>query len=132
MFAVRPMICRAAAAAAARGTSRHASTSTATAREIMQRNNFKKQWLSDPSTYPIIAIMGGGLCWMLGMGLNALTYKDVQINPNTRGQQMKEFSKDHRVGVLETFVNYSGGVKAEGLGIDHEKWAKEKEEYLKK
>jgi hypothetical protein len=36
------------------------------------------------------------------------------------------------VGVCERVVEGMGGVKAEGLGIDHEAWAKQKAEYMKK
>jgi hypothetical protein len=39
--------------------------------------------------------------------------------------------KEHK-GVTQTIVEATGGVKAEGLGIDHEKWAQQKQEYLKK
>lgn len=134
MNALRPTIYRnVARAVTARASGGQCRAKATTARDIINRNNeFKKSWLSDPSTYPIMVIMGGGLCWMLGMGLNALTYKDVQINPNSRGSPMKDFSKEHRTGVLETIVTMKGGVKAEGLGIDHDEWAKQKEEYLKK
>jgi hypothetical protein len=73
------------------------------------------------------------MTWMVGMGFNALfRYKGVQINPNKRGQVMKDWSDEHSTGVMETFVNATGGVKTEGLGIDHEKWAKQKEEYKSK
>ena len=34
--------------------------------------------------------------------------------------------------VIERFTNMMGGVKAEGLGIDHEKWQQEKDAYMKK
>jgi hypothetical protein len=107
------------------------SKSTMTARELLtKKNSFQKQWLSDPSTYPIMLIMGGGMCWMLGMGMNALfTYKDVQINPNNRGATLKDWSPDHRVSVMERYANAVGGVRTEGLGIDHDEWAKRKEEY---
>ena len=99
---------------------------------IKQNNNFKKQWLSDPSTYPIMLVMGCGISWMVGMGFNALFgYKDVQVNPNNRGAVMKDWSKDHRESVMERFANMRGGVAAEGLGIDHEEWAKRKEQYMK-
>mmetsp|Transcript_15751 Transcript_15751/g.25520 ORF Transcript_15751/g.25520 Transcript_15751/m.25520 type:complete len:134 (+) Transcript_15751:235-636(+) len=133
MNALRPMITRNMARATAARSQLVRSKAT-TARDIINKNNeFKKSWLSDPSTYPIIFIMGCGMTWMVGMGFNALFgYKDVQINPNKRGAVMKDISREHRTGVLETYVNAIGGVKTEGLGIDHEKWAKEKEEYMKK
>eukprot|EP00934_Nitzschia_sp_Nitz4_P001626 Nitzschia sp. Nitz4//scaffold211_size37880//18297//18692//NITZ4_007706-RA/size37880-processed-gene-0.12-mRNA-1//-1//CDS//3329541979//1626//frame0 len=90
---------------------------------------FKKAWLSDPSTYPIILIMGGGLTWLCGMSFNALfTYKQgVDINPNNRGAIMKNYSSEHRVGVLETFLG--GKIKTEGVGVDPAKWKAEKEAY---
>ena len=70
---------------------------------------------------------------MVGMGMNALfTYKDVQINPNKRGSELTNWGYEERTGVLKRFVDMRGGVKAEGLGIDHSEWAKKKEEYLKK
>ena len=96
--------------------------------------DFKKEWLSDPSTYPIIVVMGGGLTFMVGMTLNALfTYKQgVDISPNQRGRIMKNYSSEYRTGVMERFATMKGGVKTEGLGIDHEQWAKGKEEYMKK
>ncbi|KAL3921499.1 MAG: hypothetical protein SGILL_002715 [Bacillariaceae sp.] len=102
--------------------------------DIIKKNNqFKKQWLGDPATYPIIVIMGCGMTWMFGMGFNALfTYKDVQVNPNKRGAVMKDISTEHRTSVMERFANLQGGVNPEGLGIDHEEWSKKKEEYHKK
>ena len=96
--------------------------------------NFKKEWLSDPSTYPIMLVMTCGLTFMFGMIGNALfTYKQgVDISPNQRGRIMKQYSPEHRSGVVERFTLMKGGVQAEGLGIDHEEWEKKKAEYLKK
>ena len=97
-------------------------------------SDFKKEWLSDPSTYPIIAVMLGGLTFMCGMTLNALfTYKQgVDISPNQRGRIMKQYSDDYRVGVMERFVQWRGGINPEGLGVDHEQRCRDREEYLKK
>lgn len=98
------------------------------------QSDFKKEWLSDPSTYPIIVVMLGGLTFMCGMTLNALfTYKQgIDISPNQRGRIMKQYSDDYRVGVMERFVQWRGGINPEGLGVDHEKRCREREEYLKK
>ena len=50
----------------------------------------KKAWLSDPSTYPLIAIMGAAGMLVLGVGTSCLMYNpDVQINPNKRGSPMR-------------------------------------------
>jgi len=96
------------------------------------QSSFKENWLSDPSTYPIIVIMTGGLSFMVGMGLNALFgYKDVQIDPNKRGKMLQDWGEEHRSGVVETFAKAKGGVNPEGLGIDHEKWTQQKTAYMK-
>ena len=120
--------------AAAVASSQLRTKATMHPQDIIKKNNaFKKQWLSDPSTYPIMLIMGCGLTWMCGMGANALIgYKDVQINPNNRGAVLKDWSKEHRTTVMERFANMKGGVAPEGLGIDHERFAREKAEYMKK
>ena len=98
----------------------------------VKKYNFKESWLSDPSTYPIMAIMGCGLTFMIGMSFNALfTYKQVDVNPNQRGRTMKQYSPEHRTGVVERFTMMKGGVNPEGPGIDHQEWQKKREEYLK-
>ena len=127
MNALRPMISRSVAQA-----TRNQMRTKATRAIPRPDYNFKKEWLSDPSTYPIIVIMSTAMCFMVGMGANALTYKGVYISPSNRGNVMKELSSEHKVGVIEAFSEFKGGVKAEGLGIDHEKWAKEKEAYMQK
>ena len=128
MNALRPMISRSVAQATRNQQMRSKAT-----RAIPRPNyNFKKEWLSDPSTYPIIVIMSTAMCFMVGMGANALTYKGVYINPNKRGAVLTTWGEEHKTGVIEAFTEFKGGVKAEGLGIDHEKWAKEKEEYMKR
>mmetsp|Transcript_13672 Transcript_13672/g.21946 ORF Transcript_13672/g.21946 Transcript_13672/m.21946 type:complete len:91 (-) Transcript_13672:135-407(-) len=55
---------------------------------------WKQAWVSDPSTYPLIAIMGIAGCMVLGMGSACLMYNpDVQINPNKRGATMRNWEK---------------------------------------
>lgn len=76
--------------------------------------------------------MSIGLTFMVGMGINALGYKDVQINPNKRGKMLTDWGQDHRTGVVEKFTVFKGGVKTEGLGIDHDEWQRKKDEYMKK
>ena len=43
---------------------------------------------------------------------------------------MKDYSAEHKTGVMETLVGHR--VKPEGLGVDHEKFVKQKEEYMSK
>jgi hypothetical protein len=56
----------------------------------------------------------------------------VQINPNKRGSELRTWGQEERRGLVHRIVDAKGGVNAEGLGIDHEAWAKQKEAYLKK
>ena len=76
--------------------------------------------------------MSTAMCFMVGMGINGVAYKGVYFNPNKRGAVLTTWGEEHQRGVIEAYTEFMGGVKAEGLGIDHEKWAKEKEEYMKK
>jgi hypothetical protein len=98
-----------------------------------KKYDFQKSWLSDPSTYPIMVVISGAACMLVGMSINALvTYKDVQINPNKRGSMWTTWGQQEHKGVTQTIVEAMGGVKSEGLGIDHETWVQQKQEYLNK
>jgi hypothetical protein len=49
------------------------------------RTTFKQNWLSDPSTYPLIAVMSGALALVGGVSAYYLSiHPDVQINPTKR------------------------------------------------
>lgn len=51
---------------------------------------FKKTWLSDPATYPIIAVMTCALSFMTVMSAKCLiTCKDVKISPENRKTMMR-------------------------------------------
>lgn len=76
--------------------------------------------------------MSTAVCFMVGMGINGLCYKGVYINPNKRGAVLTTWGEEHKAGVIESYMEFMGGVKAEGLGVDHEEWLKEKEEYMTK
>lgn len=54
-----------------------------------QTHTTKENFFSDPSTYPLIVIMGTALTFMVGMGFNALTYKDVTISPEKRNSKLQ-------------------------------------------
>ena len=90
----------------------------------------KKAWFSDPSTYPIMLIMSCAMTFMVGMGCNALfNYKDVQIDPRKRTSILTTWGQEQHDGVLKTFnERVLGGVRPEGLGIDHEEWVKSKQQ----
>ncbi|CAB9517284.1 expressed unknown protein [Seminavis robusta] len=91
---------------------------------------FKANWLSDPSTYPIIVIMGCALTFMTGMGLHALTYyKDLRISPSAKHTEMQTWGSEKVtpvVAVVGTRNPYYAVAYHEGLGVDHEEWLKQK------
>ena len=90
--------------------------------------NFKKDWLSDPSTYPIFVIMAGALTFMTGAAANALIrYKDVTIDPKKRNSILQTWgSEEEYHSTLEKAISWNA-YPPEGLGVDHEAWLKEKE-----
>jgi hypothetical protein len=65
---------------------------------------------------------------MVGMGCNALfTYKDVQIDPRKRNSMLTTWGQEQHDGVVKTYSEkVLGGVRPEGLGIDHDEWVKSK------
>ena len=89
--------------------------------------SIKKDWFSDPSTYPIFAVMGCALTLVTGATANALIcYKDVKIDPRKRNSKLQTWGNDEYHSKLERAISWNAYGK-EGLGIDHEQWLKEKE-----
>jgi hypothetical protein len=91
---------------------------------------FKANMLSDPSTYPLIVIMGGALTMMTMAGIHALKYKDAQLDWRKRESVLrywgeKEPPHHHMTGTL-VYWNSWQKLAPEGLGIDHKKWLKSK------
>lgn len=97
----------------------------------LKSGTFKENWLSDPSTYPILVIMGGALTFMTGMGLHALAYyKDVRINPSNKHSELQTRGIEKvmpLVGVIGDKNPYYKVAFYEGIGINHEEWLKQKE-----
>mmetsp|Transcript_22434 Transcript_22434/g.48736 ORF Transcript_22434/g.48736 Transcript_22434/m.48736 type:complete len:132 (+) Transcript_22434:72-467(+) len=93
----------------------------------------KKAWFSDPATYPIIVVMGCAVTFMTGAGIHALTcYKDVQVDPTKRNSKLQTWGKeDSYTPLVGKAVGWNMYGK-EGLGVDHEKWQKEHDEYVGK
>jgi hypothetical protein len=59
-------------------------------RKLKTEPFYRKNWLSDPATYPVIATMGVAFCLVSGVGTSCIFYNpDVQINPNTRGSVIR-------------------------------------------
>ena len=59
-------------------------------RKLKTEPFYKQNWLSDPSTYPLIVTMGVAAALVSGVGASCILYNpDVQINPETRGSVMR-------------------------------------------
>ena len=88
--------------------------------------------LSDPSTYPLLIIMGGALTLMTVAGVHALTYKDLQIDPRKRQSVMRYWGekepRHHCMTGSLVYWNSWQKLNPEGLGIDHKQWLKTKEQ----
>lgn len=51
-----------------------------------KKDTFSKNWLSDPSCYPLIAVMGAAGCLVVGVISSCLLFSpDVQIAQKKRG-----------------------------------------------
>eukprot|EP01083_Nonionella_stella_P053070 140571_1 len=89
--------------------------------------NVKKDWFSDPATYPIFVIMGIALTFMTGAAANALIrYQDVTLDPRKRNSKLQTWGTEGYTSNLSKVIAWNAYGK-EGLGIDHETWLKEKE-----
>ena len=101
----------------------------------------KENWLSDPSVYPLIAIMSTAGVFIVVMGANALLgYKDVQIDPRKRNSMLQTWGQEERIPITYRVHRATAGGRGmghmtdnpEGLGIDHAKWQKEHDQRVGK
>jgi len=139
MNALRPVIQRSVVAAMRRNGStttpqgvHNFSPQSAVPPQLRKNMNkgFKENFLSDPSTYPIIVIMSFALTFMCGMGYHALAYyKDVRINPSKKHAEIQTWGAEKVTPVVKVLTadnSYYKPTWTEGLGVDHEQWVKDK------
>lgn len=101
--------------------------------------NFKQSWLSDPSTYPLIAVMTLATTVCVGMSANALMrYQGVKISSHKKNAILNDWDspEERQMQVTEVItrrpvaLHWASSFKSlrhEGLGVDHEEWKKAKE-----
>mmetsp|Transcript_25792 Transcript_25792/g.38617 ORF Transcript_25792/g.38617 Transcript_25792/m.38617 type:complete len:126 (-) Transcript_25792:158-535(-) len=91
---------------------------------------FSRAWLSDPSVYPLIAIMSFTLSMCAGAGIHALTqYEDVRLSPIRRHAIFRTWGDDHDRSLVRRITRRPE--QQEGLGVDHKAWKAAKDEYKK-
>jgi hypothetical protein len=103
----------------------------------MYQYSFKKAFLSDPSTYPLIVVMTSAMCFIVGMSANALTnYEDLRIASEHKHKVIPDWEHPKRVKVVDwttrhtvTPMNskYWDNHRYGGLGIDREEYERQTE-----
>ncbi len=105
------------------------------AQELYQNDSFKKAFLSDPSTYPLIVIMSTAMMMIVGMSANAfMNYKELRISPAHKHDVIPTWKDEKRMMVTEvisrnpfSFMGYDmKSLRKEGLGV--EDWHKKPEQ----
>ena len=100
--------------------------------------SFKKAFLSDSGTYPLIAVLATATFFIVGMSANGLMYyKNIRITPAHKHEVIQDWGTEHVDTVTKMLAKrpiamYAQGFKdiqREGLGINHEEWKKGKEAY---
>ena len=106
--------------------------------ECYLQHNFRTDFLSDPSTYPIIAVMGLSACLIIGMSANTLLNDnhDLRVLPKHKHDILrswgdeKVYDKLTRKLALGPIIMHEKEYRSiwqEGLGVNHEEWMKQKQ-----
>jgi hypothetical protein len=75
------------------GSRRFRSTTSTTFLHKHKQETIRRNWLSDPSAYPLIVVMGAAGVLVVGIIGSGLLYNpDVQINPDRRGNILRHWS----------------------------------------
>jgi|UPI000581B140 hypothetical protein len=115
MNALRSSLQRSAIAASRRLASTAAPTKPFVPN--IYKANFKKDYLSDPSTYPILIIMGSALTFMVGVGFRNLGYyKDLRIRPENKHEILQSWGEEHRDTMTNAFAN-------KPIALNSQRWA---------
>lgn len=93
---------------------------------MIQARTFRQAWFSDPSTYPLIVILGAAGFFIVGAASNCfLYYNDVRINPKIRHQVIRDWVDKPTKSFTEVLA---AKPRPLGLGVDPEKFRKMKSE----
>ena len=110
--------------------------------ECYLQHNFRTDFLSDPSTYPIIVVLGLSACLVIGMSANSILNDshDVRLLPKHKQDVLrswgdeKVYDKLARKLALGPIIMHEKDYRTlwqEGLGVNHEEWLKQKQQQQK-
>jgi NADH-ubiquinone reductase complex 1 MLRQ subunit len=75
------------------GGRRYLSSVSEIKQDVKKAHSFKKAWLQDPSTYPIMVVLGFACCLATGFMYYKLTRcDDVRITSKAKGQVLRTWS----------------------------------------
>jgi hypothetical protein len=101
-----------------------------------QNQTFKKTFMSDPATYPLMVIMATATTFMIGMGIHAMTsYKDLRITPSAKHKIIQDWGEEQKRPIIAPVASHPFAfhrqsfkdIQYEGLGVNHDEWKKERE-----
>jgi len=105
------------------------------------QTNFKKDFLSDPSTYPIIAILTFICTFVAGGTLhNGYKFKDIRIRPAHKHTELQTWGEDHYTPVTRSLAHipmlfhshdWQKVRQGEGLGVSHGDFVRRSTDYNK-
>jgi hypothetical protein len=104
----------------------------------MYNYSFKKAFLMDSGTYPLIVVLATAGFFIVGMSANALMYyKNIRITPAHKHEVIQDWGSEHVDTVTKViskrpialYAQAFKDIRQEGLGINHEEWKKGKEAY---
>lgn len=95
---------------------------------IIKDKDFKHNFLSDPSTYPLFVVITAAAALVIGFSLNALRYKNWKISPSAKHEVIaKDSSRQTPLAEIlsrEPITFHPQAMKdtragKEGLGVEH-------------
>ena len=94
------------------------------ARQDIYQYNFKKAWLSDSSTYPLIASLTFCGAVVVGFTFNAFSnYKDVQISSKYKKALIRDWGEEKTTTVTEALSGL-GSFHKNPKGLGTSEWTK--------
>ena len=103
------------------------------------KHNFRTDFLSDPSTYPIIGVMCLSTLLVIVMSANTILNdnNDIKIFPKHKQDILRSWGDEkvydkmtHKLALGPIIMHEKDyrSIWQEGLGVNHEEWLKQKQQ----